>query len=588
MAVKFAAAKHPAPNLLFERMAVAMLRHLNASKINGEDVGGRCLGNVNDVFRSIGGNPRFLSPGFDQASDVAKHLRGRASTAPPPRGAICLWDNTGGGGADGHIAVADGNGNTVNNWSSNRVVSTPLARQRGGYVGWVSPALLGSGVSNGAKNTNPDVAAVDDTQTGDGGKRWPLPDPQDRPAWSALSAPMLWSGQLSLLGATVESGLAGLIDTVGLDAATGQVAQLTVTSHDPGLVLASSPLADIGSTLRWKSGGEESLWDISAVDVSAAATTVTVTARSLLAKRLRRRVRVRTARKVSPSEWVTSVVKGAGGRAIVQPSNLRGEIAQGDGVTEWEMISGLASDLGWSWVEWGGVVLFGSRLWAWTGASGRSRWTVTWCADEATDALDVSMSQTADDPESTQVGTVLLPWTRGSMVKPWDLVLLSGLGRWDGWMLVEQVVASTDRVSGVELQVSVPRYVAQDKAAPKSTKTATKDSSPPTRDKTSVQYAKWFARQEMAKPAYGWGSEDQWAALEQLWTRESGWNYKAENPSSGAYGIPQSLPGSKMASAGKDWRTNPETQIKWGLGYIKGRYGGPKRAWAHFQQRNWY
>ena len=58
--------------------------------------------------------------------------------------------------------------------------------------------------------------------------------------------------------------------------------------------------------------------------------------------------------------------------------------------------------------------------------------------------------------------------------------------------------------------------------------------------------------------------------------------------SSGAYGIPQALPGSKMASAGSDWRTNPKTQIKWGLGYISGRYGDPCGAWSHFLRKNWY
>ena len=70
--------------------------------------------------------------------------------------------------------------------------------------------------------------------------------------------------------------------------------------------------------------------------------------------------------------------------------------------------------------------------------------------------------------------------------------------------------------------------------------------------------------------------------------KESGWNTSASNGSSGAYGIPQSLPGSKMASAGSDWQTNPATQIKWGLGYIQERYGSPCAAWGHSQATNWY
>ena len=76
--------------------------------------------------------------------------------------------------------------------------------------------------------------------------------------------------------------------------------------------------------------------------------------------------------------------------------------------------------------------------------------------------------------------------------------------------------------------------------------------------------------------------------LVSLWNRESGWNPKAKNPSSGAYGIAQAVPGSKMASFGADWQTNPVTQIKWGLSYIKSRYKTPCGAWAHSQSTGWY
>lgn len=85
----------------------------------------------------------------------------------------------------------------------------------------------------------------------------------------------------------------------------------------------------------------------------------------------------------------------------------------------------------------------------------------------------------------------------------------------------------------------------------------------------------------------GWGA-DQFVCLDSLWTKESRWDDTAENRSSGAYGIPQALPGSKMASAGADWRTNPATQITWGLGYIAGRYGDPCGAWDHSKARGWY
>ena len=86
---------------------------------------------------------------------------------------------------------------------------------------------------------------------------------------------------------------------------------------------------------------------------------------------------------------------------------------------------------------------------------------------------------------------------------------------------------------------------------------------------------------------YGWSS-GQFACLNPLWGHESGWSVTAENPSSGAYGIPQALPGSQMATAGGDWHTNAATQIKWGLTYIQGRYGSPCGAWAHEQSAGWY
>ncbi|NLP83136.1 phospholipase [Microbacterium sp. CFH 90308] len=93
--------------------------------------------------------------------------------------------------------------------------------------------------------------------------------------------------------------------------------------------------------------------------------------------------------------------------------------------------------------------------------------------------------------------------------------------------------------------------------------------------------------QAMAAERYGWGG-DQFSCLNSLWQKESNWNYQAYNDSSGATGIPQSLPGSKMATAGADWQTNAATQIAWGLDYISRAYGTPCAAWGHSQATNWY
>jgi hypothetical protein len=86
---------------------------------------------------------------------------------------------------------------------------------------------------------------------------------------------------------------------------------------------------------------------------------------------------------------------------------------------------------------------------------------------------------------------------------------------------------------------------------------------------------------------YGWSSSE-FSCLDSLWVSESNWNINATNSSSGAYGIPQALPASKMASAGPDWQTNPATQIEWGLDYISARYGSPCSAWSFKQGNNWY
>jgi hypothetical protein len=91
---------------------------------------------------------------------------------------------------------------------------------------------------------------------------------------------------------------------------------------------------------------------------------------------------------------------------------------------------------------------------------------------------------------------------------------------------------------------------------------------------------------ELMLAQYGWAG--QFSCLSALWAQESSWSVHAENPSSGAYGIPQALPGSKMASAGADWQSDAATQISWGLGYIRAMYGSPCAAWDHEEAAGWY
>ena len=107
----------------------------------------------------------------------------------------------------------------------------------------------------------------------------------------------------------------------------------------------------------------------------------------------------------------------------------------------------------------------------------------------------------------------------------------------------------------------------------------------PAGDGTTPDGAQAIARSMMG--SYGWG-DGEFSCLQSLWNRESGWNYQAENASSGAYGIPQALPGTTMSEVADDWATTPSTQITWGMQYIQGRYGTPCSAWAHSESVGWY
>nr|WP_243708905.1 lytic transglycosylase domain-containing protein [Actinomadura sp. GC306] len=108
----------------------------------------------------------------------------------------------------------------------------------------------------------------------------------------------------------------------------------------------------------------------------------------------------------------------------------------------------------------------------------------------------------------------------------------------------------------------------------------------PVADPVPAGEAQQIAKKMM--PSFGFTGDGEFGCLVKLWNKESGWRTNAANPTSQAYGIPQANPGSKMASAGADWRTSASTQIKWGLGYIKDRYGTPCKAWSHSQSVGWY
>jgi resuscitation-promoting factor RpfB len=146
------------------------------------------------------------------------------------------------------------------------------------------------------------------------------------------------------------------------------------------------------------------------------------------------------------------------------------------------------------------------------------------------------------------------------------------------------VVYAVVYVDGVETGRTVVSSTTVTAPVPQVEKVGTKAAPPAVAIVVDPGSAQAIAQQMLL--ARGWGS-DQFECLLQIWGHESGWRVNAQN-SSGAYGIPQALPGSKMAVDGADWRTNPATQITWGLGYISGRYGTPCGAWSSWQAKGWY
>ena len=147
------------------------------------------------------------------------------------------------------------------------------------------------------------------------------------------------------------------------------------------------------------------------------------------------------------------------------------------------------------------------------------------------------------------------------------------------------VTADNTKQAQLQQQLAQIEQQIQEAAAAAARVAAAASSSAPPPSSVSVADAQAIAKSLM--PNYGFGN-DQWGCLVNLWNYESGWRVNARNPSSGAYGIAQSLPASKYNSVGTDWLTNPTTQIEWGLGYIKGRYGNPCGAWSHEMAHNWY
>ncbi|MDQ1026444.1 murein DD-endopeptidase MepM/ murein hydrolase activator NlpD [Streptomyces umbrinus] len=201
-------------------------------------------------------------------------------------------------------------------------------------------------------------------------------------------------------------------------------------------------------------------------------------------------------------------------------------------------------------------------------------------------------ASSSDDAEATAAGATLLadiPAGAQAQVQTASLTQQA-----DSQAIAADATAKKDAEESARKQAAKDA-VAKQKAAEKAeqeakerkealkaaSRSATRDASSfPTQSSYSVAEIQAMARQIV--PA------DQFQCFSTIVDHESSWNYRADNPTSDAYGLMQALPGSKMSSAGADWATNPATQIKWGLGYMNDRYGSPCGAWDFWQSNNYY
>ncbi len=265
-------------------------------------------------------------------------------------------------------------------------------------------------------------------------------------------------GDLVISGVNWAYGLDELVSEITTTWSAEQVAELAIVSHDTGGRLAATNLGRLGVQVTFNG----SPWFISGVDTEFQNANVawTFRCRSLLARKLRRTIKVSAEQKVAPHEWVTARVQQAGGRCIAQPTAKGGTIAQGNDQTTLDIIGDLASQLGYSWTQWGSAFVFGSRHWAWkTGVPGFPTYAATWAKNPQTDMLTATATQTEDDDITSATLDLTMPYPTGQMIRPWQRLRVTGLGRYDGTWLVDSVVRRPDGVTPVEITALQPKKI---------------------------------------------------------------------------------------------------------------------------------
>jgi hypothetical protein len=263
-----------------------------------------------------------------------------------------------------------------------------------------------------------------------------------------------------IAGKKLRADLGDVITEIALDFQAGSVAELAITASDPTSRLDGSPLASLGTSVTMADDPKQP-WEVGSIDaVYGPGILWTYRCRSKLAKNLRQRFKTNAETKVSPTEWVTRKVRDAGGRTVAQPSSKRVAIGQGgkqDRQSVLDVITDLAQELEWAWVEHGNTLYFGDPYWALTGGPKLPTWPVTWKANPRSDALELAVNLSDDDTETRGTLDLSLPNGLGRQMRPWHRIAARGLGRYSGTWLIDSVTFLDDGVSPAQVSCSLPR-----------------------------------------------------------------------------------------------------------------------------------
>lgn len=259
-------------------------------------------------------------------------------------------------------------------------------------------------------------------------------------------------------GAAVSADIAQIITSIDVSYAVGQVAELAITGADNGGRLASSSLAQLGMPVTYAGMS----WEVGSFDCEfvGGGLVWTFRCRSKVARTMRRTYSVRADRAVSASAWVSSRVAAAGGTTVAETSSTKPTISQSGGTnrqSELDVIGTLASDLQFSWVEYGGTFYFANPRWVYDGNAGTNTWPVTWLKNPATDALSLTLSESDDDKTNLGTGNLTVPQDLGILIRPWDRIQFSNVGQFESMWLVESVSGRLDGVAAFTVSLVIPR-----------------------------------------------------------------------------------------------------------------------------------